>query len=81
MIDIFTSDKLKVLYPKVESFVNNELYPIEMELLKQPFNDAEKILQQKRELAKRMVSGFPICTRNKEDQGFPCLSLPRSAKY
>lgn len=53
MIDIFTSDKLKVLYPKVQSFVNKELYPIEMELIKQPFNDAEKILQQKRELAKK----------------------------
>ncbi len=28
MIDIFTSDKLKVLYPKVRSFVERELYPI-----------------------------------------------------
>jgi len=76
MIDIFTSDKLKVLYPKVKSFVEKELYPIEMELLKQPFNDAEKILQQKRELAKK--DGLWVPYLQPEQGGYPCsvLRLP-----
>ena len=72
MIDIFTSDTLKILYPKVKSFVESELYPIEMELLKQPFNEAEKILRQKRELAKKAGLWTPYL---KKEQGGSGLSM------
>ena len=75
MIDIFTSDKLKVLYPKVKSFVEKELYPIEMELLKQPFNDAEKILQQKRELAKKDGLWVPYLQPEQGGSGLSMLEF------
>lgn len=52
MVSIFSSERLNEIYPKVRTFVEQELYPIEMELLRLPFNKAAVILQKKREKAK-----------------------------
>ena len=44
MIDLFATEKVKTLYPKIKAFVEEELYPIEMDLLHQPFYQAEQTL-------------------------------------
>ncbi len=54
MVSIFSSERLKEIYPKVKIFVEQELFPIEMELLSLPFNKAAVILQEKREKAKQV---------------------------
>jgi alkylation response protein AidB-like acyl-CoA dehydrogenase len=54
MVSIFSSERLNEIYPKVRTFVEQELYPIEMELLRLPFNKAAVILQEKREKAKQV---------------------------
>jgi acyl-CoA dehydrogenase len=53
MVNIFATDKLKEIYPQVKNFVEQELYPIEMELLRIPFNKANIILKEKRDKAKK----------------------------
>ena len=47
MTDIFASERLKEIYPQIKTFVEQELYPIEMELLHLPFHQATVILQEK----------------------------------
>jgi len=54
MIDLFATDRLREIYPKVQRFVEEELLPVEPELLKMPFNQAAKILEEKRQKAKSM---------------------------
>lgn len=53
MVNIFATERLKEIYPQIKEFVEKELYPIEMELLHMPFNNAAIILQGKREKAKQ----------------------------
>ncbi|MGB0522325.1 MAG: acyl-CoA dehydrogenase family protein [Flammeovirgaceae bacterium] len=54
MLSFYATDRLKTLYPKVKAFLEEEIYPIETELLKMPFNEAAKILRAKREKIKEM---------------------------
>lgn len=53
MITIFASERLKEIYPQIKLFVEQELYPIEMDLVKLPFKEADTILQEKRAKAKQ----------------------------
>lgn len=54
MLDLYATDKLKTLYPGVKHFLESEIYPIELDLLKMPFKEAEKILRGKKEQAKAL---------------------------
>ena len=54
MTDIFASERLKEIYPQIKTFVEQELYPIEMELLHLPFHQATVILQEKRVKVKQL---------------------------
>ena len=54
MITIFATERLKGIYPQIKNFVEEELYPIELELLKMPFNKAAVMLDAKREKVKQM---------------------------
>lgn len=45
MIEYFATDKLRELYPRVKAFLEEEIYPIEMELLHMPFKEAAKRLR------------------------------------
>ena len=53
MVNIFATERLKEIYPKYKSFIEQELYPVEMELLNMPFKKAAIILQQTRTKAKQ----------------------------
>ena len=67
MVNIFATERLKEIYPQVKNFVEQELYPIEMELLHMPFNKAAIILQEKRVKAKHQGLWAPYLS--KEDGG------------
>ena len=52
MIDLFATEKVRTLYPKVKAFVEEELYPIEIDLLRQPFHQAAHTLDSVRDKAR-----------------------------
>jgi acyl-CoA dehydrogenase len=54
MVELFATDKLKTLYPKVKDFVEKELYPIELRLMHSPWAEAKEILDGKRAKVKSL---------------------------
>ena len=55
MESLFLTDKTKELLPRIQSFVENELYPLETtEYLSGKFSKVESILKEKRALVKKM---------------------------
>jgi alkylation response protein AidB-like acyl-CoA dehydrogenase len=52
MVNLFATDKLKKWLPAYKAFVEQELHPLDLALSALPFRETEKILQQKRQLAK-----------------------------
>jgi len=54
MVELFATDKLKTLYPKVKAFVEKELYPIELQLMHGPWSEAKEVLDGKRAKAKSL---------------------------
>lgn len=52
MVNLFATDKLKKWLPAYKAFVQQELHPLDLALSALPFRETEKILQQKRQLAK-----------------------------
>lgn len=54
MTELFATDKLKALYPKVKQFIEEELYPSELYFLKDPWDEVNHILKAKREKAKEL---------------------------
>ncbi|MFN8348029.1 MAG: acyl-CoA dehydrogenase family protein [Spirosomataceae bacterium] len=54
MESLFVTERIKTLLPKIKTFIENELYPLETpEYLAHDFSHAEPILQQKRQLVKK----------------------------
>ncbi len=51
MVDLFASDALRALYPKVKEFVEQELIPMEDRLLSSTWDQVEPLLAEKRQLA------------------------------
>jgi acyl-CoA dehydrogenase len=55
MVEIFATQQLKELYPKVKEFINDEILPFEHEIMGQPFKKAEAgILAKKRDQVKKL---------------------------
>ncbi|MEQ8714076.1 MAG: acyl-CoA dehydrogenase family protein [Cyclobacteriaceae bacterium] len=55
MVDIFASEKLKALYPKIKAYVQEELIPLEDKIMHMPFKEVEAtILNDKRAEVKKM---------------------------
>jgi len=52
MEEVFATERLSELLPRVKHFVRTELLPLEEEYLHKPFAETAKILEQKRELVK-----------------------------
>jgi len=63
MVNIFATERLREIYPQVKYFVEQELYPIEMELLHMPFHKAAIILQEKRVKAKQQGLWAPYLSK------------------
>lgn len=53
MIEIFATDRLKELYPKVKAFIDEEVIPIELDILNKPFSHSEAVLNSLRDKVKK----------------------------
>jgi acyl-CoA dehydrogenase len=68
MVDIFATDLLKEVLPKIKKFIHEEIVPIEPTLMNRPFLESEKgILKEKREEVKKLGLWAPHLP--KEDGG------------
>ena len=52
MEEVFATERLRNLLPRVKDFVRAELLPLEKDYLHRPFAETAKVLEQKRELVK-----------------------------
>ena len=52
MEEVFATERLKDLLPRVTDFVKTELLPLEKDYLHRPYEEVAKVLEQKRELVK-----------------------------
>jgi alkylation response protein AidB-like acyl-CoA dehydrogenase len=77
MIELFATEKLKKLLPKYRSFIEQELYPVELALASIPFGEAEKVLQEKRKLAEKEKLWAPYLSPKEGGAG---LSLTEFAQ-
>lgn len=77
MIDLFATDLLRRLYPKVQAFVVEELLPVEAKLLELPFNQAAVILDEKRQVARELGIWAPYLS---EENGGLGLSMMEFAQ-
>ena len=41
MVDLFVTDKIKKVLPKVKAFIQEELIPMELAILSKPFSESE----------------------------------------
>lgn len=72
MIELFKTDKLNSLLPKVRAFVEQELYPIELDCVLKPWNEVEPVLAEKRQKAKELGLWAPYLS---EEEGGLGLSM------
>ncbi|MFT5618849.1 MAG: acyl-CoA dehydrogenase [Arenicella sp.] len=77
MIEIFATDRLRKLYPKVKKFMEEELIPIENDILKMPFSEAEKLLRGKKKMVEEMGAWNLYLS---ESHGGPGLTLMEVAQ-
>ncbi|MBK8041280.1 MAG: acyl-CoA dehydrogenase family protein [Haliscomenobacter sp.] len=59
MVNLFATDRLRSLYPKVRAFLEEEIIPFEEEWLNIPFKEVEPVLRSKRENVKAMGAWNP----------------------
>lgn len=59
MVDLFATDRLRSLYPKVRAFLEEEIIPLEEEWLNMPFKEVEPVLRSKREKVKAIGAWNP----------------------
>lgn len=75
MVNIFATERLKEIYPKVKTFVEEELYPVELELLHLPFNQAAIILTGKRAKAKQQGLWAPYLSEREGGLGLTMIEF------
>ncbi len=54
MVELFATEKLKGIYPKIEALLEKEIYPNEQRFMNQPFKQTEQELKAVREKVKEM---------------------------
>ncbi|WP_420387427.1 acyl-CoA dehydrogenase family protein [Roseivirga sp.] len=72
MNNLYATDKLKSIYPGIKAFVEEELYPTELHLLKGDWEETEAILNAKREAVKALGLWAPYLS---EEEGGLGLSM------
>ncbi|MDX2246299.1 MAG: acyl-CoA dehydrogenase family protein [Bacteroidia bacterium] len=77
MLDLYATEKLRDLYPRVKKYLETEIYPIELDLLKRPFGEVEKILRAKKEEVRRLGVWNAY---HEETHGGPGLNLVEVAQ-
>lgn len=69
MVTIFATDKLRKLIPAYKAFIEQELHPLDLALTALPFRETEKILQDKRKLARAEKLWAPFLPVRKGGKG------------
>lgn len=59
MTDLFATEKLKTLYPKVKAFVEKELYPVELQMVNGSWEETKLLLDEIRAKAKSLSLWTP----------------------
>lgn len=77
MTEIFSTNRLKELYPKVKQFLEEEIYPHEAKWLKTPFKEVEIILRGKKDKIKG-IGAWNLY--HSAEQGGPGLNLMEVAQ-
>lgn len=69
MISLFQTDKLKALYPKVKSFMEEELYPVELQMVNGPWDETKVMLDNIRAKAKALRLWTPYLSEHEGGLG------------
>ena len=69
MVELFATDKLKTLYPKVKAFLEEELYPIELQLIHGQWSEAKETLDGIRAKAKSLGLWAPYLSEKEGGLG------------
>jgi acyl-CoA dehydrogenase len=69
MVELFATDKLKVLCPKVKTFIVDELYPVELQMLHRPWEETKAQLDVLRSKAKSLGLWTPYLSENEGGLG------------
>ncbi len=69
MVELFATDKLKVLCPKVKTFIVDELYPVELQMLHLPWEETKAQLDVLRSKAKSLGLWTPFLSANEGGLG------------
>ncbi len=77
MFDSLTSDKLKELLPKIQTFLEDEVFPFEREALSMPFKEVEKILREFKPKIKEMGAWNPYLPKRWGGQDFTMPEVAR----
>lgn len=69
MVELFATDKLKALYPKVKSFLEQEIYPVELQLVHGSWDEAKEALDGIRATAKSLGLWAPYLSEKEGGLG------------
>ncbi|MBO3697902.1 acyl-CoA dehydrogenase family protein [Roseivirga sp. E12] len=72
MTDLFATDKLKALYPKVKTFIEEDVYPLELQMIHGAWNETKHQLDELRHKAKSLGLWTPYLS---EEEGGLGLSM------
>ena len=75
MVELFATERLKKILPRFKSFVEEELFPLEIALLQLPFGQAEEILNHKRKKAKSMGLWAPYLPEKDGGMGLSMMEF------
>jgi len=75
MVELFATDRLKKILPSFKSFIEKELFPLEIALLQLPYKHAEEILNGKREKAKSQGLWAPYLPEKNGGMGLSMMEF------
>lgn len=75
MVELFATERLRKILPRYIFFIEQELFPLEIALLQLPFEQAEEILNHKREKAKAMGLWAPYLPEKEGGMGLSMMEF------
>jgi acyl-CoA dehydrogenase len=75
MLDIFATDRLRAVYPRVKTFMEEEIFPNEAEWAKIPFKQLEPILRAKKNKVRAIGAWNPYHSEAHGGAGFNLMEV------
>ncbi len=72
---LFATDHLRALYPRVQAFLQEEIYPMEPEWLQMPFKEVEQVLRAKKDKVKAIRAWNPYHTETHGGAGLNLMEV------